>query len=159
MLAALKKREVLYALPIMAMMLDWVSTVIATVFIHEGRFDEVNPIAGAMGLQGAVVYAIGSAAVIAFILFKWGIDFARRESRLVLLTDWLAFSLIAQGFTAYLNNFGFIPVVAHTTEDFRLFGQITFLVGGAVTLLYNCGLYIGRTYPAFPNLSRASIKE
>ena len=75
-------RAVLYLVALMAIVLDWGSTVIVT--LQRGRFDELNPIARMMGFEGSVLYAIGIMAVMSIVLFKWGLDYQKHRDRKVI---------------------------------------------------------------------------
>ena len=129
----IRKREILYMIPMMAIVLDWGSTVIST--LRQGEFNEINPIARAMGLEGAICYAFGFALIIGVILFKWGIRFDTNGNKKIILTDCLALALVLQGFLAYLNNFGYLPI-ANLFSTTYIFGPVTFLcaVGTSLTL-------------------------
>ncbi len=134
MLAVLRKREILYLLPIIAITLDWGSTIITT--LQRGEFIEMNPIAEVMGFNGAILYAVGILIITTIVLFKWGIGFKRNGSRGIILTDCLAIALTIQGFTAYLNNFGFVPVV-QSFSNIQVFGIVTFITAAGITLFVN----------------------
>ncbi|MBT4512648.1 MAG: hypothetical protein HOC20_10625 [Chloroflexi bacterium] len=125
MLTVLNKREVLYAFPITAMVLDWVSAVIATIFLNDGQFVEANPVAMFLGFEGAILCAMGIVAIMSVILFRLGISFAEKRSRWIFISDWLAIALAIGGFMAYLNNFGFVPILVHTANDLFLLSQLT----------------------------------
>lgn len=134
MQADIRKREILYMIPMMAIVLDWGSTVIAT--LRQGEFNEINPIARAMGLEGAICYAFGFALIIGVILFRWGIRFDADGSKRVILTDCLALAVALQGFAAYLNNFGYLPI-AHLFSTTYVFGPVTFLCAAIASLTIN----------------------
>ncbi len=134
-------RQILYLMALMAIALDWGSTVIVT--MRRGEFDELNPIAMIMGFDIAVLYAAGIFVVMSLVLFRWGMQFAVRGERKVLLTDWLAIALTIQGFGACFNNFGIIPV-ANTPSDFYLSSGVSFCLAGAVASFMNGRLLWGK---------------
>ncbi|MFC2027078.1 hypothetical protein ACFLU3_00165 [Chloroflexota bacterium] len=134
MQADIRKREILYMIPVMAIVLDWGSTVIAT--LRQGEFNEINPIARAMGLEGAICYAFGFALIIGVILFRWGIRFDINGNKRVILTDCIALVVTMQGFLAYLNNFGYLPIT-HLFGATLVFGLVTFLCASIASLTIN----------------------
>ena len=69
MLQELKRRENLYLIPLMAIILDWGSTVIA--MQYNSRFVELNPIGQMLGLKG-VAFDLDVVSVVQFVLF--GVD-------------------------------------------------------------------------------------
>jgi len=96
----------------------------------------MNPIAEAMGFNGAILYAAGILVVTAIALFKWGIGFERNGFRGIILTDCLAVALTIQGFAAFFNNFGLVPVV-QSFNNIHVFGVVTFISAAILTLLLN----------------------
>ncbi len=134
MLAAFRKREILYLFPIIAITLDWGSTIITT--LQRGEFAELNPIAEAMGFNGAITYAVGILVITTIALFKWGRGFEQSGSRGIILTDCLAIALTIQGFAAFFNNFGLVPVV-QSFNSIHTFGVVTFISAAILTLLLN----------------------
>ena len=115
-------------------MLDWGSTILIT--LQRGEFTEMNPIAEAIGFDGAILYAVGILVITTIVLFKWGLHFKRSGSSRIILTDCLAIALTIQGFAAFLNNYEFVPV-AESVNNIQIFGVVTFVVAALLTLLVN----------------------
>ncbi len=137
----IKHRGILYLIALTAIVLDWGSTVIVT--LQRGEFNELNPIALTMGFDGAALYAVGIIAVMALVLFKWGIQFEASRDRKVILTDWLAIALIIQGLTACFNNFGIIPV-AQSLSAFYVSSGVSFCFAGVAAFSMNRDLLRGK---------------
>ena len=153
MLKELKRRENLYLIPLIAIMLDWGSTILA--MQYNSKFTELNPIGQVLGFNGIVFYAIGMMAMVTLFLFKWGIHYAANGEKRVFLTDWLAIAIAAQGIAACLNNFGIISVT-HTVSGYYAFGQMTFICAAVVSFFINHRLFIEQFHPSFSYLKQES---
>ncbi|MCP4613922.1 MAG: hypothetical protein GY845_34980 [Planctomycetes bacterium] len=96
----------------------------------------MNPIAEAMGFNVAILYAVGILVMTTIALFKWGRGFEQSGSRGIILTDCLAIALTIQGFAAFFNNLGLVPVV-QPFNSIHAFGVVTFISAAILTLLLN----------------------
>ncbi len=134
MIQLMRKRKLLYLIPLKAIMWDWGSTII--VLSSNAKSVELNPIAQPMGIYGMIGYALAIVSIMALILFKWGIRFEGNKSKEMFLTDWLAIALTIQGTIACLNNLGWISV-AQSGEGLLIFGGITCGCAAVMSLLIN----------------------
>ena len=151
MLQELKRRENLYLIPLVAIMLDWGSTVIA--MQYNSRFVELNPIGQLLGLKGVAFYGIGIMAVVSVFLFKYGIRYAANGEKGVFLTDLIAIAVAIQGITACLNNFEIINAT-QIVGSYYAFGQVTFMFAAVASFFINYNLFVEQTHSSFLYLKR-----
>lgn len=145
----IRKREIFYMIPMLTIVLDWGSTLIVS--LRQGEFNEINPIARAMGLECAICYAFGFALIIGVILFRWGIRFDVNGNKRVVLTDCIAVVVVIQGLLAYLNNFGYLEIT-HLFGTSPVFGLVTFIFASIASLVINRHMLFRRESSAHPGI-------